>query len=64
MRGGRGRGRGRGRPDDVAATASGPFSLGPAAQGTFTLVDLYEISDDILTIALCTLTPISIAQLL
>ncbi|KAG0312531.1 hypothetical protein BGZ97_011116 [Linnemannia gamsii] len=32
MRGGRGRGRGRGRPDDVAATASGPFSLGPAAQ--------------------------------
>jgi len=33
MRGGRGRGRGRGRPDDVAATASGPFSLGPAAQG-------------------------------
>ncbi|KAF9935033.1 hypothetical protein FBU30_008526 [Linnemannia zychae] len=31
-RGGRGRGRGRGRPDDVAATASGPFSLGPAAQ--------------------------------
>ncbi|KAF8945370.1 hypothetical protein BGZ47_002786 [Haplosporangium gracile] len=32
MRGGRGRGRGRGRPDDVASTASGPFSLGPAAQ--------------------------------
>ncbi|KAK3832728.1 MAG: RNA polymerase III RPC4-domain-containing protein [Linnemannia elongata] len=33
MRGGRGgRGPGRGRPDDVAATASGPFSLGPAAQ--------------------------------
>ncbi|KAF9143039.1 hypothetical protein BG015_000572 [Linnemannia schmuckeri] len=32
MRGGRGRGRGRGRPDDVAPTASGPFSLGPAAQ--------------------------------
>ncbi|KAG9066100.1 hypothetical protein KI688_001319 [Linnemannia hyalina] len=33
MRGGRGgRGLGRGRPDDVAATASGPFSLGPAAQ--------------------------------
>ncbi|KAG0371555.1 MAG: RNA polymerase III RPC4-domain-containing protein [Linnemannia gamsii] len=29
---GSGRGRGRGRPDDVAATASGPFSLGPAAQ--------------------------------
>ncbi|KAF9572053.1 hypothetical protein EC968_010384 [Mortierella alpina] len=29
--GGRGRGRGRGRPDDVIATASGPFSLGPAA---------------------------------
>ncbi|KAG9321668.1 hypothetical protein KVV02_004072 [Mortierella alpina] len=29
--GGRGRGRGRGRPDDVVATASGPFSLGPAA---------------------------------
>ncbi|KAF9282860.1 hypothetical protein BGZ68_005708 [Mortierella alpina] len=29
--GGRGRGRGRGRPDDVIGTASGPFSLGPAA---------------------------------
>ncbi|KAI1316307.1 hypothetical protein EDD11_010150 [Mortierella claussenii] len=29
--GGRGRGRGRGRPEDVIATASGPFSLGPAA---------------------------------
>ncbi|KAG0272193.1 hypothetical protein BGZ95_012066 [Linnemannia exigua] len=29
---GSGRGRGRGRPEDVAATASGPFSLGPAAQ--------------------------------
>ncbi|KAF9918144.1 hypothetical protein BX616_010098 [Lobosporangium transversale] len=28
---GRGRGRGRGRFEDVAATASGPFSLGPAA---------------------------------
>ncbi|KAF8928112.1 hypothetical protein BGZ58_009875, partial [Dissophora ornata] len=27
----RGRGRGRGRPEDVIATASGPFSLGPAA---------------------------------
>ncbi|KAG0246533.1 hypothetical protein BGX31_001404 [Mortierella sp. GBA43] len=27
---GRGRGRGRGRPEEVAATASGPFSLGPA----------------------------------
>ncbi|KAF9371185.1 hypothetical protein CPB97_002186 [Podila verticillata] len=26
------RGRGRGRPDDVIATASGPFSLGPAHQ--------------------------------
>ncbi|KAG0366263.1 hypothetical protein BGZ54_005588, partial [Gamsiella multidivaricata] len=29
--GARGRGRGRGRPDEVMATASGPFSLGPAA---------------------------------
>ncbi|KAF9354757.1 hypothetical protein BGX34_010835 [Mortierella sp. NVP85] len=28
--GARGRGRGRGRPVEVAATASGPFSLGPA----------------------------------
>ncbi|KAF9190196.1 hypothetical protein BGZ51_008826 [Haplosporangium sp. Z 767] len=31
-RGGRGRGRGRGRPEDMVATASGPFSLGPAQQ--------------------------------
>ncbi|KAF9360047.1 hypothetical protein BGX26_010697 [Mortierella sp. AD094] len=30
-RGGRGVGRGRGRPDEMNITASGPFSLGPAA---------------------------------
>lgn len=44
MRGGRGgRGPGRGRPDDVAATASGPFSLGPAAQGTHERMNLHDI---------------------
>ena len=51
MRGGRGgRGRGRGRADDVAATASGPFSLGPAAQGAHKRMNLHDILNGFPTI--------------
>lgn len=59
MRGGRGgRVPGRGRGDDIAATASGPFSLGPAAQGTHKRMKLHGILNGALTINCCTLTSI------